>query len=424
VSDQLSQALHARLDARSRRALQQAVAVAGERGVDLYLVGGGVRDLLLGAAHLDLDLVVEGDAIALATELARRLDGRLTSHPRFGTATVKGDGYHIDLARARSERYERPGALPVVSPALLADDLARRDFTINAMAFRLTGPDAARLSDPHGGQNDLRAGLIRVLHERSFQDDATRMLRAVRYAGRLGFRLEQGTERLLRRDLSYLAPISGARLRREFERIAVEERVAEIAELAGELGILQELKLLVCVSARTKSELELVPQDASSARREAIFFCVLLSGESGYQTEALISRLALTGRQARAVRAFVELREQEGGLARGSLRPSDVAALLSGKPPDAIEALVLLTELPVVRERLRRYLEEWRFVRTRLNGRDIEALGVPHGPQVGAALAALLVARLDGVVSTRDEEIAFVEQFRARPHTPARTRRG
>jgi tRNA nucleotidyltransferase (CCA-adding enzyme) len=292
------------------------------------------------------------------------------------------------------------------------------------MAFRLTGADAGRLIDPHGGQSDLRAGLIRVLHGRSFQDDATRMLRAVRYAGRLGFRLEQGTKRLLRRDLSYLARISGARLRHEFERIAVEERAAEIVVLAGELSILQELELLICVSARIKSALELVPQDTSSARREAVFFCVLLSAESGHQTEALISRLALTGRQAGAVRAFVELRDQEAGLAHGSLRPSDVVALLSGKAPEAIEALVQLTELPVVRERLRCYLEEWRFVRTRLNGRDIEALGVPHGPQVGAALDALLVARLDGVVSTRDNEIAFVEKFRARQHAPARTRRG
>ena len=424
MSEQLIQTLYARLDARVRQALQQTVVLAAERGLDLYLVGGAVRDLLLDAAQFDVDLVVEGDAIALATELAARLDGRVTSHPRFGTATVKGDGYHVDLAGARLELYERPGALPVVSPAQLADDLARRDFTINAMALRLTDSDAGRLIDSYGGQRDLRAGLVRVLHERSFQDDATRILRAVRYTGRLSFRLEQGTERLLRRDLLYVSSISGARLRHEFERIAVEERAAEIVTLARELGILQEFKLLICVSARINSALELEPQDTSSARRQAIFFCILLSGESSHQTEALISRLALTGRQARAVRAFVELRDREGRLAQESLRPSEVVALLSGKPVEALAALALLTQLRIAREHLRRYLEEWRFVRPRLNGRDIEAFSVPHGPQVGAALDALLIARLDGVVSTRDEEIAFVEKFRARQPASARTRRG
>lgn len=424
MSEQLIRTLYERLDARVRHALEQAVSLAEERALDLYLVGGGVRDLLLGSAHLDVDLVVEGDAIALGQELAQRLSGRVTRHPRFGTATVKGDGYHIDLACARSERYERPGALPVVSPARLADELGRRDFTINAIALHLTGRSAGKLIDPRGGQDDLRAGLIRVLHKRSFQDDATRILRAVRYAGRLGFRLEQDTERLLGRDLSYLDSISGARLRHEFERIALEERVAAIVSLAADLSVLRHIRPVLRVSDRTKRALESIPLDTSVARREAVFFCILLSGESSDQTEALISRLALTGRQATSVRAFTGLRDGQEALGRESLRPSEIVALMSGRPVDAIEALALLTDNPLVRERLRRYLDEWRYVRPRLDGRDVEALGVPHGPQVGAALAALLIARLDGAVATRDDEIAFVEKFRARSSTPARSRRG
>jgi tRNA nucleotidyltransferase (CCA-adding enzyme) len=407
-----------------RDSLSQAVALAGERGVALYLVGGAVRDLLLGSAHFDADLVVVGDAIELAKEVGKRLRCRLVSHPRFGTATVKGEGYHLDFVQARSERYERPGALPFVSPGTLADDLARRDFTINAMALQLAGDDVGRLIDQHAGETDLQAGLVRVLHDRSFRDDPTRILRAIRYAGRLGFRLERSTARLLRRDLEYLGSISGARLRHEFERIASEERVAAIVSLAAKLGALSALEPSICVSVRQLKAIEQVPDAGTANRKEAIFFPLLLCGEPDQQTEAQISRLALTGRQAAAVRSCVRLRRDEARLGKGSLRPSQVVELLSETPPEAIEGFALLTDSPLVRDRLRRYLDEWRFMRPRLNGRDIEALGVAHGPAVGAALAALRTARLDGVVSTRDDEVVLVGKFRARSRTVARTRRG
>lgn len=424
VAAQLLETFYDRLDGTVRNALSQAVALAEKRGLDLYLAGGAVRDLLLGSAHLDVDLVVEGDAIDLAAELGKRLNGRVTSHPRFGTATVKGEGYRLDFVRARAERYARPGALPAVLPASLADDLARRDVTINAMALRLNGQDAGELIDQHGGQADLRAGLVRVLHDRSFQDDATRILRAVRYAGRLGFRLEEGTECLLRRDLSYLDSIGGARLRHELERIAHEERAGAIVALALGLGVFEALGALVRVSVRQITAIERIPVNASPAHRDAIFFCLLDSGESSDQTEALISRLTLTGRQAAAVRGLEGLRRDEGRLGTDGLKASEVVALLSGKAPDAIEALALLTDTPALRDRLRLYLDEWRFVRPRLNGRDIELLGVPHGPDVGAALDALRAARLDSVVPTRNDEVVFLEKFRARSRTAARTRRG
>ncbi len=424
VAAHLLATFFARLDGAMRSALSQAVALAEKRGLDLYLAGGAVRDLLLGSAHFDVDLVVEGDAIDLTVELGTRLDGRVTSHPRFGTATVKGEGHRLDFARARAERYLRPGALPAVSPASLAADLARRDVTINAMALRLTGHDAGELIDQHGGQADLRAGLVRVLHDRSFQDDATRILRAVRYAGRLGFRLEEGTERLLRRDLPYLNSIGGARLRHELERIAHEERAGTIVSLAAELAVFEALDPAICVSVRQIKAIEQIAIDESPARRDAIFFCLLGTGESKDQTEALILRLALTGRQAAAIRGLEGLRRDEGRLGKDGLRASEIVAFLSGKAPDTIEALALLTDNPTVRDRLRRYLDEWRFVHPRINGRDIEALGVAHGPDVGAAVAALRTARLDGIVTTREDEVAFVEKLLSRSRTAPRAHRG
>src|SRR5581483_7318244 len=160
-------------------------------GLAAYLVGGSVRDLLLGRERADIDVAVEGDAI---DELAERLGGAARTHERFATATVRTDGLEIDLAATRAEAYPRPGALPEISPAPLRDDLARRDFTINAMAVPLASP--SDLVDPHGGLGALERGELRVLHDRSFVDDPTRALRAARYMSRYGFTLEPSTAEL------------------------------------------------------------------------------------------------------------------------------------------------------------------------------------------------------------------------------------
>jgi len=200
-------------------------AAAGEAPV--YLVGGSVRDALLGLPSANLDLAVEGDGI----ELAKRLGGELIrTHPQFGTAVIEIDGLVIDVATARTESYPAPGALPEVEPASIEDDLARRDFTINAMAVPLSGEPA--LIDPHGGLADLEQGLLRVLHDRSFVDDPTRALRAARYAARLGLRLESGTEQLLR--AADLSTAGSYRLDRELARLDAELTAPRARELLEE----------------------------------------------------------------------------------------------------------------------------------------------------------------------------------------------
>ena len=411
TTERLLDLLQDRLPQATRNALRIVVALAEERGVELYLVGGGVRDLLLGGAQVDLDLVVEGDAIALATAAAEALQARVVSHPRFGTAAVRGEGFRLDLAQARTERYQRPGALPSVRPARLDEDLARRDFAINAMALRLTGPRSGQLIDRYGGGEELRRRHVRVLHDESFRDDATRILRAVRYAGRLGFRLTQETEALLTRDLSLLETISGTRLRHELEAIAGEARAASIVRLASGYGVLAAIHPALRAGERATAAIERLLEVAPS-HRDAVFLALLLAEATRAQAEGAIDRLALTGRQAEAVRGLLTLRGQEVTLARESLRPSQAVGLLAPAPVAAVEAFALLAERPLAAERARRYLEQWRFVRSRLNGRDLEALGVPHGPKIGAALASLLEARLDGWTKNREEEIALVARMR------------
>ena len=203
--------------------MRRAGEVATSRGQSLYLVGGMVRDLLLERTNLDLDLVVEGDAINLAQQLRELYQGKITTHPRFNTAKLQWDKWSVDLATARSETYAKPGALPTVKPSSLASDLFRRDFTINTMAIELIPNHYGQLIDPHRGRDDLEQGLIRILHERSFIDDSTRIWRGLRYEQRLDFQLEPNTLRLLKRDIPRVDTISGDRIRHELELTLKEE---------------------------------------------------------------------------------------------------------------------------------------------------------------------------------------------------------
>ena len=228
--------------------LGQVQRLADESGASAYLVGGPVRDSLLGLPVKDLDISVVGDAPALAARLAEAVGGRLTAHQRFGTATVATEGAVVDLVTARRETYHRPGSLPDVQPGDITDDLARRDFTVNAMAVPLCG-NLGQLVDPHGGRDDLRAKVIRVLHQRSF---------VARYSGRLGFPIADDTLPALNKALpGAMSTVSRDRVRHELERIFQEDHPLPVLRLAGELGILTSIQPSLSVSHLP----EVVPPD-------------------------------------------------------------------------------------------------------------------------------------------------------------------
>jgi tRNA nucleotidyltransferase (CCA-adding enzyme) len=196
----------------------EAVAAISEPYEGVYLVGGTVRDILLGERSFDVDIAVEGDAIALAQALADALGGRVRAHDKFGTAVVLyAEDERVDVVTARTEFYDAPAALPTVEHASIREDLFRRDFTINAMAVSLKGADLGRLVDPFGGRRDLEAKTIRVLHNLSFIDDPTRIFRAIRYENRYGFRMDDHTLRLARGtiEMGLVGDLSSARLRDE-----------------------------------------------------------------------------------------------------------------------------------------------------------------------------------------------------------------
>ena len=223
--------------------VKNAVAVAGNQNQPLYLVGGIVRDLLLGQANraFDLDIVVEGDAVRLAGEFAEKVGGRLIVHLMFNTAKIESGKWTIDIAMARTETYAMPGALPVVTSGTLKTDLFRRDFTINAMAISLNPDNYGELIDLYGGLKDLNSKSIRVLHDKSFIDDATRIWRAVRYEQRLGFHIEPETLSLLKRDSPLMKTVGGYRLRREMELVLKEKEPEKALLRADELGVLNAL---------------------------------------------------------------------------------------------------------------------------------------------------------------------------------------
>lgn len=334
-------------------------------GDPVYLVGGAVRDLLLGRGRADIDLVVEGDAAALA----ERLGADMVSHERFGTAKVTLDGHEVDIAGARSESYPRAGALPVVEPrAALADDLGRRDFTINAMAIPLRGEP--RLIDPHGGQADLAARQLRVLHDRSFTDDPTRAIRAARYASRFGFSLEQGTVALLR--ATDLTTVSGDRREAELLRLSGEERAATGFALLTEWGLVEPRPGGVELAA---SAAELLAGDPwrKLAPRDRTLLAAALGPQRGEEALA---------------RARPE-------------RPSEAVALAA--PHDGVE-LVLARALGAAW--LDRYLAEWREVALEIDGSDLIQAGLDQGPALGRGLEEALRRKLDGEITGREEELA------------------
>jgi tRNA nucleotidyltransferase (CCA-adding enzyme) len=330
----------------------------------VYLVGGAVRDLLLGRGRADIDILVEGDAAALAS----RLGADAVSHDRFATAKVGLDGHEVDIATARTESYPHPGSLPVVEPAAQIEaDLARRDFTINAMAIPLDVD--ANLIDPHGGQADLAAGRLRVLHRRSFVDDPTRALRAARYAARFGFGLEPDTEALLREA--------------DLGTVSADRREAELLRLAGEAEAPRAFALL--------AEWGLVDLCAGGAQLAAAVAGVLQSspwGEFAPRDRALLAA-ALGPR--RGEEALAKARPE---------RPSEAVALAVGHDP--VE-LVLARALGA--EWLDRYLGEWREVSLEIDGEALIAAGVPQGPAIGRGLDEALRRKLDGEISGRDQEL-------------------
>jgi tRNA nucleotidyltransferase (CCA-adding enzyme) len=368
-----------------------------------YLVGGAVRDLLRGADAVDLDLSVEGDASSVARALAGRLGGSVREHERFGTATVRAPDLVFDLATTRTEAYDEPGALPRVAAATLAEDLRRRDFTVNAMAAALTGDRLGQLQDPHGGLADLEAGLVRILHAGSFLDDPTRLLRAVRYETRLGFHMDEDTERAARVAVAEdaLSTVSGSRVRDELMDLLAEYEAPAAVERLRDLGLDRALHRALRADPELVASASL-GATAIGADRGLASLAALVAGAPD-ELDPWVAGLQLDARERdgvlRAARAapgiVAELRARER-------MPSELRDLLGAEPP---EALALALALGAPPEPILRWVTDLSGVRLEIGGADLLAEGVPEGPTLGRALEETLRRKLDGLVDGRDDEL-------------------
>jgi tRNA nucleotidyltransferase (CCA-adding enzyme) len=430
ASHNLAERLEETLPVERQKLVRLVADEAVARQMAVYLVGGFVRDLLFKRPSTDFDVVVEGDAIALARSLAKAHGGKVTSHTRFGTAkwfladsTLGRSNMptFLDLISARSEFYERPTALPTVERGSIKLDLHRRDFTINTLAVRLDGRHYGELYDYWGGLNDLENGLVRVLHSLSFVDDPTRMLRAVRFEQRFDFQIEARTLQLMGEARSLLERLSGERVRHELDLILDEPRAVDMLKRLSELDLLSCIhpalsweeklaeRLQTALEATIPERFAPIPDVGGIPRRRAL----------GYLTWLLplaLDDLRSVGKRLRFPAALVKVLTAAGKL-RADLsdfkqaEPSRWVARLEDAPLISVYAAYLSVEEKWAQGALAQYLSTWRHIEPSIDGHDLKARGLPPGPHYREVLERLRAAWLDGKIETQAQETYFLDEL-------------
>ncbi len=432
------QSLAARLESvlpAERLALLRTIAdIAHKQHAALYVVGGFVRDLLLESPSLDFDLVVEGDAIALARALAKRYGGRVTGHSRFGTAKWRleeagEDGRKssilvpglqaVDLVSARTEFYTHPTALPTVERGSIKLDLHRRDFTINTLALRLDGRHYGELHDYWGGLNDLHSGLVRVLHSLSFVDDPTRILRAARFEQRFAFRIEERTMELLSEAKPLIDRLSGDRLRHELNNILESAFAPQILSRLDQLGLMKtihadldwddwifnHIDALEGIAPEPAWEI----QEKSKTLKRKLGYILWMLQLEVEQVQAVSIRLKMPVQDAAILKAACELWQDRLELKR--IPPSQMVARLERVSTLACYGLYLASSDGELRTRLWSYISKWRKMEPGLDGDNLRAYGIPPGPIYRSILGELRNAWLDGRISNPAEEQVYFQQL-------------
>src|SRR2546427_7985453 len=405
--------------------LQEIGRLADDIGMPAYLVGGLVRDLLLGHKNLDVDLTVEGDGMTFARRLADKHGAGLKILDRSAKALVfSRDAFKREVATARRESYAHPTALPTVRPSSIKDDLYRRDFTINALAIRLNASHFGELVDFYGGQRDLEAKTIRVLHACSFVDDPTRVFRAIRFEQRFGFRIEKHTLALLKEAAAsdLVRRLSGPRLRNEVMRLLSEQAPARAIRRMAEFDLLRFLHAGLALTAHLAGLLSDLGESLAwwtkrfprrPLDRALVYFIGLMDELSPSDTDAVVKRLALPGEQANKISlAKKHLAPALRSLVRQrSPKPSETYRALANLPNEGLVLLIAKARSKDIARLVSTYVATQQHVAPSLNGTDLKALGLKPGPIYKKILDRLLEARLNGEVKTKADERKLVKKL-------------
>jgi len=405
------------------RPIIEAVATLGDRAEGVYIVGGTLRDILLGEENFDIDIAVEGDAIAFARSLASALGGRFTPHDKFGAAIVSyGDDERLDVVTTRTEFYDSPGALPTVERAALREDLRRRDFTINAMAASLKPADFGLLVDPYDGRADLAARVLRVLHNLSFIDDPTRIFRGIRYEARYGFRFDEHTTRLARGciEMGLVGDLSSVRLRDELVQLLEDPGAPGGIERLGELGVdraihphLRGDREAAALFERARALREDLRVDVPVWRLGVAVLARHMSSDEAFDW---LDRLKVRHRDVDRIVGAITVAPRIGERLRDEedLDPAQVVALADPFAPDAPLLALAWEEQHALRE----YFVRLRSVELEIDGEDLVSMGLPESPRVGEVLAELRRRKLNGELGGRESELAAARELVATATAP------
>ena len=396
--------------------------VARELDYPVYIVGGFVRDIILGVDDFDLDVVVEGDGINFAKELAFRLGADFIKHKRFGTATVvTKDKIKVDVASARKEIYEEPASLPKVSPGTIKDDLGRRDFAINAMAIDIAQSSFGRLVDFYQSREDIEKKAIRILHNLSFIDDPTRILRAIRFEQRFNFRIESRTLKLLQEALSrgMLEKVHKHRLRDEIILILKEPCVVKCLSRINELCGLKFIHSDLRLDNKTLNLLGSIDEAHSWFRnsfthrrkleRWLLYLMVLLEGLDRHSLEAALKEFAFRKGEAKIILSFKSESAKAISRLKESVSPSHIYRILEPLSYEVILLTLLKADSREVKNKIKDFLRMYSASRIFISGHELKELGITPGPDFKEILKKLLYAKLDKKFKTREEELRYLK---------------
>ncbi len=398
--------------------------VADRVKLPVYLVGGIVRDILLGRPSMDVDLVVEGNGIVFAEALGYVLELRTDINPRFGTAKIHiRSGGTIDITGTRKERYPEPGALPEVEPGNIENDLKRRDFTINSIAIRINHSAFGEILDPFNGRKDIKDGIIRILHDESFRDDPTRMMRAIRFSTRFGFVIEPHSKELMDAALAdgMLDRITRQRIRDELWLILGDQDPHGALKMLDETGILKLIHPHMSLAGALRGATDpVIPVLAEyelwdlpyTIRAHQVYLCILAWNFTQDEADSFAQDFQLSGNDEQTIREIPRFRETVDELSStdAELKPSEIFRMLHWVEVEALLAYLVNGDNLDVSEIIRSFLKVMKPTKLEITGQDLKNLGFPPSPAFKKAFQAVFDAKLDGEIHARRDEIALAEE--------------